>query len=103
MKTEIDRTEPEKAALLESLFAEWVNGNAARIKSLVATSEMKLSARPHFKRQIAAFNQECKNAESRGLQIRPSVGGAYAYDPREQRVIGRKGSPEYTKAVSPKS
>jgi len=45
MKTEIDRTESEKAALLESLFVEWVNENAARIKSLVATSEMKKAER----------------------------------------------------------
>ena len=57
-------------------------------------------ASERMKVRIETFKMEVERAKEKGIEIRPSVDGPYAYDPRAGVVIGRKGSEGYRLAVA---
>lgn len=60
---------------------------------------MKPDPTSRMKARIETFKAEVRRADQKGIAILPSVDGPYAYDHATGRVIGRKGSDGYQKAI----
>lgn len=52
-------------------------------------------------RNMARFKLDRARASRKGLELLPSVEGPYAFDPSEQRVLGRRKSEGYLEAIKP--